>query len=109
MKTFSASLAFCAGISPVIGEIPAQKASDAELWCFLWSAPERRWFDTQSRSIGRHCNDGGDYYALIARQILGHGLRFICIDAVLSFYCKRSYNGYVYTVINILGSKTVIV
>ena len=27
--------------SPVIGEFPTQlKASDAELWCLLWSAPE---------------------------------------------------------------------
>ena len=31
METFSALLALCAGNSPVIG--------DAELWCFLWSAP----------------------------------------------------------------------
>ena len=22
------------------GEFPTQKASDTELWCFLWSAPE---------------------------------------------------------------------
>ena len=25
----------------VTGEFPAQKASDAEFWCFLWSAPEK--------------------------------------------------------------------
>ena len=31
METFSALLAICAGNSP---------ASDAELWCFLWFAPE---------------------------------------------------------------------
>ena len=39
METFSTLLAFCEGIhgSPVI---PIPKASDAELWCFLWSAPE---------------------------------------------------------------------
>ena len=29
-----------AGNSPVSGEIPSQ-TSDAELWCFLWSVPER--------------------------------------------------------------------
>ena len=40
METFSAWLAICAGNSPVSPEFPAQKASDAELWCFLWSAPE---------------------------------------------------------------------
>ena len=44
--------------------IPFTKASDAELWCFLWSAPKqrlskqsrRRWFETQSRSLWRHRN-----------------------------------------------------
>ena len=42
--------------------IPLTKASDAELWCFLWSAPQqtveltsrRRWFETPSRSLWRH-------------------------------------------------------
>ena len=44
--------------------IPRTKASDAELWCFLWSAHEKRlskrlgcrWFETQSRSLWCHCN-----------------------------------------------------
>ena len=36
-KTFSALLAFCSWNSPVT----LTKASDAELWCFLWSAPEQ--------------------------------------------------------------------
>ena len=36
METFSALLVICAGNSPVTGEFP-QKASDAELWYFLWS------------------------------------------------------------------------
>ena len=43
--------------------IPLTKASDAELWCFLWSAPEwwskqlrRRWFETPSRSLWRRCD-----------------------------------------------------
>ena len=48
--------------------IPHTKASDAELWCFLWSAPEQTvehtiatpviWsFETQSRSsLWHHCN-----------------------------------------------------
>ena len=26
---------------PLCGELPLTKASDTELWCFLWSAPER--------------------------------------------------------------------
>ena len=36
-RTFSALLALCVGNSPVNSP---QKASDAELWCFLWSAFE---------------------------------------------------------------------
>ena len=35
METFSTLLAICAG-NPAV----TTKASDAELWCFLWSAPE---------------------------------------------------------------------
>ena len=45
--------------------IPLTKASDAELWCFLGSAPEQtveqtiksRWFETPSCSLLRHCNN----------------------------------------------------
>ena len=44
--------------------IPLTKASDAELWYFLWSRLNKRlskqswgwWFDTPSRSLWRHCN-----------------------------------------------------
>ena len=40
------------------------KTSDAELWYFLWSAPEQKagkqswgwWFETSSRPLWRHCN-----------------------------------------------------
>ena len=54
---------------PLCGEftghrwIPCTKASDAELWCFLWSAPKWLnkqswgwWFETPSRSLWRLCN-----------------------------------------------------
>ena len=30
-----------AGNSPVTGEFSAQKASEAELWCHIWSAPKQ--------------------------------------------------------------------
>ena len=30
----------CEGNPPVTGGFPSQKASNADLWCFLWSAPE---------------------------------------------------------------------
>ena len=44
--------------------IPRTKASDAELWRFLWSVPDKRlskqswgwWFETQSGSLWRHSN-----------------------------------------------------
>ena len=43
--------------------IPLTKASDAELWCFyqclnkrLSKQSIRRWFETPSRSLWRHCN-----------------------------------------------------
>ena len=45
--------------------IPHSKASDAELWFFVWSAPDDKrlrkqswgwWFETPSYSLWRHCN-----------------------------------------------------
>ena len=41
-KPFPRYWPFARGIhrSPVTGDFPAQRASDAELWCFLWSASE---------------------------------------------------------------------
>ena len=41
--------------------IPHTKASNAELWCFLWSEPLSKqpwgwWFETLSRSLWRHRN-----------------------------------------------------
>ena len=64
METFSTLLAICAGNSPVTGEFPAQKASDAELWYFLRFALNKRlskqlwgwWFETPSCPLWRHCN-----------------------------------------------------
>ena len=55
---------------PLCGEftghrwIPLTKASDAALWCFLWSAPENWlskqswgwWFETPSHPLWRHCD-----------------------------------------------------
>ena len=64
METFSALLAICAGNSPVPGEFPTKKASDAELWCFLCLRPNKQlskhswgwWFETPSWPLWRHCN-----------------------------------------------------
>ena len=37
-----ALLVFCEGNPPITGRYPSQRASDAELWCFHWCAPEQR-------------------------------------------------------------------
>ena len=58
--------------------IPLTKARDAELWCFLWSAPEhkllnkqsrRRRFETPSRSPRRHCLMKYRYVAFLICKI----------------------------------------
>ena len=41
MEIFSVLLALCDGNPPVTGGFPQTKAADAELWSFLWSAPEQ--------------------------------------------------------------------
>ena len=63
-KHFPRNWPFVRGIlrSPVNS---SHKASDAELWCFLWSARNKRlskqwwgwWFETLSCSLWRHRND----------------------------------------------------
>ena len=65
METFSALLAFCAGNSPVTGEFPAQGPVtrsfdgffDLSLSKRLNKQSRRRWFETPSCSLWRHCND----------------------------------------------------
>ena len=41
MEQFSLLLALCEGNPSVTGGFPLTKASDAELWCFFWLAPEQ--------------------------------------------------------------------
>ena len=72
METFSALLAIYALCGEFTGHrwIPHTKASDAELWCFLWSALDKRlskqwrggWFETPSRPIYRHYNALGFFF-----------------------------------------------
>ena len=68
MKSWNGNIFRITG--PLCGEfighrwIPLTSASDAQLWCIIWSAPERafsthsgrQWFQTASRSIWRHCS-----------------------------------------------------
>ena len=78
METFSALLALCAGNSPVTGEFPAQRPVihsfdvfvDLRMNKRLNKWPRRRWFETPSRLLWRHCNEdmlavtwhGNNYY-----------------------------------------------
>ena len=64
METFSASLALCAGNSPVPGEFPAQRPMTRSFDVFfdlrlnkrLSKQPWGWWFETLSRPLWRHCN-----------------------------------------------------
>ena len=65
MEAFSALLVLCAGNSPVTGEFPSQRLVTWSIDVFfdlhlnkrLSKHSWRRWFETPSRSIWRHCND----------------------------------------------------
>ena len=64
METFSALLVLCAGNSPVTGEFPSQRPVtlgfdiflDLRLNKRLSKQSRRRWFETPSSSLWRHCN-----------------------------------------------------
>ena len=64
MDTFSASLAICAGNSPVSGEFPAQRPVTRSFDVFFDLRLNKRlskqwwdcWFETLSRPLWRHCN-----------------------------------------------------
>ena len=64
METVSASLALCAGTSPVTGESPAQRPVTRSFDVFFDLRLNKRlskqswgwWFETPSRSLWRHCN-----------------------------------------------------
>ena len=65
METYSASLAFCAGNSPVPGEFPAQRPVTRSFDVFFDPRLNKRlskqswdwWFETLSCPLWRHCND----------------------------------------------------
>ena len=64
METFSALQAFCVGNWPVTGEFPSQRSLTRSFDFFylrqnkrLSKQSKRRWFDTPSRSLWRHCNE----------------------------------------------------
>ena len=77
METFSALLALCAGNSPVTGEFPSQRASDSELWCFLWSAPcINGWVN--NREAGDLRRHRGHYDVIVMTQVDRMPVRIPC-------------------------------
>ena len=64
METFSASMALCAGNSPVNSEFPTQRPVTRSFDVFYDLCLNKRltkqsrgwWFETPSRSLLRHCN-----------------------------------------------------
>ena len=64
METFSALLALCEGNSPVTGEFASRRPVTRSFDVFfdlrlnkrLSRQPRRRWFETPSHSLWRHCN-----------------------------------------------------
>ena len=65
IETFSASLALCAGNSPVTDEIPSQRPVMRSFDVFFDLHLDKRlskqsrcwWFETPLRSLWRHCNE----------------------------------------------------
>ena len=63
---------------------PLTQASDAELWCFPWSAPEQTveqtieiwWFETPSRPLWRHRNALFVMMHVIALPLLPHAILY---------------------------------
>ena len=56
METLSALLAICAGNPPVPGEFPAQRPVTRSFDVFFDLCLNKRWFETLSRPLWRHCN-----------------------------------------------------
>ena len=87
MKTFFALLALCAGNLPVTGEFPSQRPVTRRFDVFidqrlnkrLSRQLRRRWFETPSRSLWRHCNEFYKYSSNSSRLLLRGALQTIYI------------------------------
>ena len=78
MEALSALLVFCAGNSSVTTEFPAQRPVtrsfdiffDLRLSKRLNKQSKRRWFETPSRSLWRHCNAIKDHWSQRCTDLL---------------------------------------
>ena len=81
--------------------IPLTKASDVELWCFLWSVPEqtlskqskRWWYETSSRSLWRHCNGASIHQRLLysAEPKSWRLMNIFCVYSEQHFFALSSH------------------
>ena len=84
METFSALLAFCAGNSPVTGELPAQRPvkRSFDVFFFIWACTSS-WADNEDAGdLRRH---GAHYDLIVLRKSMfvwhhcdGHRLSYAC-------------------------------
>ena len=73
--------------------IPRTKASDAELWCFLWSATwingwvnsreAGGWFEAPMRSLWRHCN------VYLTDDLNQEKYRFLVVHQASTFWIRE--------------------
>ena len=105
METFSASLALCAGNSPVPGEFPSQRPVTRRFDIFFHLCLNKRlskqswgwWFETPSWSLWRHCNAMAwreATWTLYNGVTRGQCVNFITLSAISQskLTCIRSWN-----------------
>ena len=96
METFSALLVLCVRNSPVTDEFPSQRPGtrsfdvffDVRLNKRLSKQSIRRWFETPSSSLWRHCN--GRKRPLLEPDVLVHGPTFLAMSQ-LSYPRYRTF------------------
>ena len=90
MKTFSASLAICAGNSPVTGEFPAQRPVIRSFDVFFDLRPNEQlskqswvwWFETPSRPLWRHCTSHSKVFTVQALMCVCYTCGYLSISAM---------------------------
>ena len=98
METFPALLPLCAGNSPVTGEFPSQRpvtrsfdvSFDLRLNKQLSKPSRRRWFETPSRSLWRHCNENGWHLQTTFSKA------FCCLMNHITFWFKFHWKMFVW-------------
>ena len=111
MKTFSALLALLWGESTGHRWIPLTKASDAEVWCFLWSAPEQKFVQTIKTLVIWDAIAHYDVTVMNHQHIccFSHDHKVLCawyvsLSNCISFYSLRTRVAYTSVNYAIIGS-----